>query len=331
MAKLQSNYEMNQEFRDVSRTGKDRRWSARKALNVQLSDDLAYLQEKDLFNKPNGHERVRECARILRFGIQPDNSLRLSNAWFCKNKLCPMCNWRRSLKHGAQISVIIDKALKKHPKARFLFLTLTIKNVDGNSLGDAMKHLTKSFDRLFKRKKVKNNMLAYLRATEVTYNEFEDTYHPHLHILMMVKSTYFKGKGENYISQDEWQALWKQSAKLDYDPQVNIQAVKPRKKGDTGADAIKKAVVEVAKYPVKPVNDLKLSDNARRNVVDVLSKHLKRKRQISYGGLFKEIFQEMNVNEDDLVKTSDDNDMEKDVNDIVVAWMWERKKYYRIE
>ena len=45
----------------------------------------------------------------------------------------------------------------------------------------------------------------------------------------MVKSTYFKGKG-NYIEQDEWTALWQQSMRLSYTPVVNVKVVRPGNK-----------------------------------------------------------------------------------------------------
>ena len=38
-------------------------------------------------------------------------------------------------------------------------------------------------------------MLGYMRAIEVTYNQQEDTYHPHIHCIFAVKAGYFKGNG----------------------------------------------------------------------------------------------------------------------------------------
>lgn len=54
-----------------------------------------------------------------------------------------------------QTSRIVDEAIKQEPKARFLFLTLTVKNVEGEALNSTISQLTKSFDRLFRRAKVK--------------------------------------------------------------------------------------------------------------------------------------------------------------------------------
>lgn len=71
-------------------------------------------------------ERVETCGDTLRFIRREDGSLRLYQAYFCKNKLCPMCNWRRSMKYSYQTSQIVDEAIKEQPKGRFLFLTLTV-------------------------------------------------------------------------------------------------------------------------------------------------------------------------------------------------------------
>ena len=171
-------------------------------------------------------QNVSQCAEVLTFIQSSDGSLRLNQAWFCKNKLCPICNWRRSMKYSWQASKIIEEAIIRESKAKFLFLTLTMKNIPGEKLNQAMSDLVKAFDRLFKRTKVKRNLLGFLRATEVTVEEKRaGYYHPHLHILLMVKPSYFNNK-ENYISQSEWTEMWEQSAKLDYTPIVNIKAVK---------------------------------------------------------------------------------------------------------
>ena len=125
------------------------------------------------------------------------------------------------MKYGVQLGQIIDVARERQPKAKFIFLTLTVKNVVGEELSAELSRLTKSFDRLFKRAKVKKAVIGYLRAIEVTYNAERDDYHPHIHVLLMVKASYFGG--DYYISQDEWTAMWQQSAKLDYKPIVDVQ------------------------------------------------------------------------------------------------------------
>ncbi|WP_445683716.1 protein rep [Sporosarcina sp. FSL K6-3457] len=57
---------------------------------------------------------------------------KLFKVWFCKSPLCPMCNWRKSMKHK--------------PTCQWLFLTLSVKNVyDGEELDQSLRvmNLTK--------------------------------------------------------------------------------------------------------------------------------------------------------------------------------------------
>ena len=78
---------------DKNSRGKDRNWRGRKILSLKLADIFKELQYKDSLI-----ERVATCGDTLRFIRREDGSLKLYQAYFCKNKLCPMCNWRRSMK-----------------------------------------------------------------------------------------------------------------------------------------------------------------------------------------------------------------------------------------
>ena len=245
----------------------------------------------------------------------------IAQAYFCKNKLCPMCNWRRSMKYSYQTSRIVDEAIKQSPKGRFLFLTLTVKNVEGQALNSTISQLTKSFDRLFKRAKVQRNLLGYLRSVEVTHNEKDKTYHPHIHVLMMVKPNYFSGRGNNYITQKEWGAMWFQSLKVSFKPMIDIRSVKETVKGLRGAG------LETAKYPTKPIK----LDIENKQVVDDLYNGLYRKRQLGYGGLFKTIIKQLaldDVESGDLVHTSDDKENISKGTEIVAIWNASKQNYY---
>ena len=49
-------------------------------------------------------ERLRTCATRLIYGIGEDGKRRLRAANFCRVRLCPICQWRRSLKLYSQMS-----------------------------------------------------------------------------------------------------------------------------------------------------------------------------------------------------------------------------------
>lgn len=309
-------------FKDVSKNGKDRKWKERKLMNIELGQRLEKLGYKQF-------ERVMQCSEVLKFKKQDDGTLKLFQTWFCKNKLCSICNWRRAMKHSYQATQVIDKAIEKEPKAKFLFLTLTVKNVEGKNLNKTMSSLTKSFDRLFKRRKVLKNLIGYLRSTEVTFNSDTEMYHPHIHVLLMVKSSYFTGNSDNYINQKEWQLMWQQSAKLDYLPVVDIRKVRSKKSNDE--KDIKNAIIETAKYPVKPIDTLQASEEQKLKIVDDLMQGLYKKRQIGYGGLLKKIYKELQLDDlenGDLIKIDDEKNEVTPGKEIIAVWNWERKNYF---
>lgn len=156
--------------------------------------------------------------------------------------------------------------------------------------------MMKGFNRLMKYKRVDTAVLGYFRALEITKNHEEDTYHPHFHVLLPVKRSYF---GKNYIKQAEWTSLWKRAMKLDYTPIVDIRRVKGRAKIDAEqiesdvreAMMEQKAVLEISKYPVKDTDvvrgDKVTDDNL--NTVFYLDDALSARRLIGYGGILKEI------------------------------------------
>lgn len=305
-------------LKDISKNGKDRKWKQRKLQNIKLAERLETLGIKNF-------ERVYQCAEVLRFQEQEDSSLKLYQAWFCKNRQCPICNWRRSLKYSAQISKIIDKAIQKYQKSNFLFLTLTQKNCVGEELDKTLKEMHKSFNLLMRYAKVKKNLLGFVRATEVSYNTIREDYHPHMHVLLMVSNTYFKNK-KNYITQEEWVQLWQRAMKLDYEPSVDIRRVYDKK-----GKGIVSAIQETAKYPVKPMDIEVTDENELLQVTYDLYHGLKRKRLLSFGGIFKEIKNELgldDVEDGDLVNVDDDGQEATLGKEIVAQWCWERSNYY---
>lgn len=61
--------------------------------------------------------RLAECAQWAEFERLPNGQgLRLHEASFCRVRLCPMCQWRRSLKLGDQVRKVVSRANADHIK-----------------------------------------------------------------------------------------------------------------------------------------------------------------------------------------------------------------------
>lgn len=309
---------------DKSRSGKVRPWRERKLENLQYGD---YLQ---ILNYKKAH-RVKECGEVLRFVEDEQGHKKLAQTWFCHSRLCPLCNWRRAMKQSNQLTQILAEAVKQRKTGRFLFLTLTVENTTSKQLKNELRQMGRAIRDLMRYKKPAKNLLGYVRSTEVTVNHEADQpmYHHHMHVLLFVKSLYFKGS-DNYISQSEWTGYWQRAMKLTYVPIVNVEAVKPnvnRQKNSLLASA-----QETAKYQVKSKDILTNNQEQDLQVIDDLEQALAGSRQISYGGLLKEIRKQLqleDVENGDLINTdSDDKQAEQVVREVVAKWDYQRKNYF---
>ncbi|WP_354680666.1 protein rep, partial (plasmid) [Macrococcoides caseolyticum] len=305
----------NQILKDLTKTGKERPWKEKKVANVSYAELLEILKIKKA-------ENVRQCGNVLEFKATDEGYLKLYKTWFCKSKLCPVCNWRRAMKNSYQTQKIVEAVIQEKPSARWLFLTLSNRNsVDGETLEKSLKQMNIAFNRMFKYKKVSKNLIGFMRATEVTVNEKDGSYNQHMHVLMCVESKYFRGS-DNYISQDEWLELWQKALKVDYKPVANIKAIKPNKKGN---NAIESAIKETSKYAVKASDYLTSDQEKDLEVVNDLEQGLYKKRMISYGGLLKIKHKELNLDnaeDGNLIQTGEEkiSDEEEKANSIMAIW-----------
>lgn len=275
------------------------------------------------------YERSKDCGSFLLFGKKKgasDLSKKLILANFCKDRFCPMCMWRRSIKFGYQLKKTLERSLKLYPNSKFLFLTLTEKNIEGTELKEAIKDINASYSRMFHYKRLSddNVILGTIRATECTFNKKRGNFNLHIHVLIQVDVSYFDTDKNYYVNQEEWQALWKKAAKLDYDPIIDIRTIHPNKKN--GKDSLSAAVAEVAKYEVKSfefinINNIKLS----MWLLDTYSKAFKGTRKLGLSGILRKIKLELfaSNNEDELVHIDESSVSELSDGEIVfIQYEW---------
>lgn len=334
----------NKFLSDKDSRGKERDWKGKKERSLLMAEhhEVAQLSKKA--------ERMYECGNFLSFKLN-DDRLRLYQAYFCKARLCPMCNWRRSLKIAFQNKKIIQTVNERH-NVKWLFLTLTVRNVEGDELKDTMDQMTKAWNNFSRYARFKKAVKGYFRAMEVTKNrdensEWEGTYHPHFHVLLAVPNSYFKKK-DLYITQADWTSLWKRAMKLDYTPIVHVSKVKPKKDStnfveveqdvrDRMVIAEENAIFEVSKYPVKDTDVIQGDEVTPDNVQTVIDmdKALAYKRLISYGGLLKEIHQELKMSDaedGDLIHIDDDADeVANGAIDVMAYWHVGLKNYVLVK
>jgi plasmid rolling circle replication initiator protein Rep len=183
----------------------------------------------------------------------------------------------------------IMDAIKADKPMAYILLTLTVRNCLPPDLDDTLDGMMLAFKLLTKSKDYKSVSHGYYRSLEVTHNLKEDTYHPHLHVIVAVNPSYFTSR--DYIKQARWTEIWQRSIKANYVPVVDVRKVK----GDSAG-----AVAEVAKYASKD-GDYIIPDDWDLTVetVRLLDAVFANRRFLGYGGIFREYHKKLNLDNPD--------------------------------
>lgn len=196
---------------------------------------------------------------------------RITGANFCKHRYCPICQWRASRKVYGQIAQIYDYIAT--PQSRFALLTLTIRNM--TNLEDGVKQCFEGLKRFTNNRNVKKSIQGWMRTLEITYNDKDLTWHPHVHMLLHLSDNYFTDD-KAYLTQREYERIWRLCVRADYITQVDVRAIK---------DDVTGALAEVAKYAVKPSSVL--TSHAEVETIRELIAATYHRRLRSFGGSFK--------------------------------------------
>lgn len=266
---------------------------------------------------------VADCGSFLQFQVS-NQGRKLTAANFCRDRLCPMCNWRRSLKIFSQVSQVMD--VLENQDNSFLFLTLTLRNSEIDDFPQMVQDLLDGWRFFYnKHPAVKKTVLGMFRSLEVTINQRTHTFHAHIHCSIAVRPDYFKF---GYITQKQWSDWWAESCNLDYNPIVDIRRFKPK----PGSVGLGSAVAEAVKYSVKDVDFLVDSDFWRPRYVQALLHGLSGRRLVSMTGCFRKVHQQLKLGDPekgDLVDV-DGIHLREDINYMIVCYGWKNGVYVQL-
>lgn len=251
---------------------------------------IAQLYQQVGFDQKSEH--LRNCGTFLAFS----EAGKLQEANFCKDRLCPMCAWRRALKTGSQVKAIVEHLKETHD---FVFLTLTVRNCSADDLKQTVHKLLKDFTKFMGDKRCKKAFKGYFRALEITRNTDQTPdleYHPHIHAICAVKKNYFRSK--DYLDYKTIRSMWKKTINATYNPMVSIEKIRkdPNESDEIG---LNKAVSEVAKYTLKTDELYGGDEGSNLLAVWSLTEALGNKRLQTFAGVFQEARKELNL--DDLM------------------------------
>lgn len=295
----------------------DRKIFPKKEKSSMLADTYHRLGYKDRAI------RVSECGSFLQFALLSDCSRKLTAANFCRDRLCPMCNWRRSLKVFSQVSKVMDYL--ESQGYRYLFLTLTLRNEAADKFPAMIQALYDGWRFLYHKNQVfKKVICGTLRTVEVTINREKNTYHAHLHVVLAVRPDYFMS---DYIDQANWSSMWAHACDLDYSPIVDIRQFKSK----SDSSGIGSAVAEACKYAMKDSEYLVGSDSLRASYVSVLLHGLAGRRLFDKTGCFRKAWQDLHFRDPDSGDLTDDGTLQlRDDISQVIRYGWRSGVYVRL-
>jgi plasmid rolling circle replication initiator protein Rep len=242
-------------------------WNDKKRAAAVLAHKLQTSGEKEARDDAAA---MNGCASFISAATCPEHGTRRVVARLCRLRLCPVCEWRRARTNQYIISEVIKRVKDEY---KLLHIVLTVRSVPGKELSGCIDSLLEAYKRFTRRKSIHNVFVGSVRKLELTYNDIADTYHPHIHLLVAVKSSYF---GQGYISHAKYTKLWKEALGVDYDPQVSVTSCKDGK-----------IAFEIGKYTLKSSVD---EENLISDEVYLTIKHaLKGRRLIQYSGVLADV------------------------------------------
>ena len=250
-----------------------------------------------------------------------DDAGRVVTANFCRLRVCPLCQKRRSLKVAAEFNRIME-----YLSCSWLHLVLTVPNCSADELSNLLDTMQICSSRLFNVAIIKRAFKGVARCTEITYNFHADTYHPHFHCLVAVNKSYFTSR--YYIQALTIRKLWTVICNAAF------RGVNVRKKSDdwffeqceimddivyqchiTKADS--QAVAEIAKYSVKPL-EIGLQGVALYEPLKTIYFALHSRRLIQTYGIIKDAAKILRVDFDTI---EDDDELDKNK---ITLYTWDR-------
>lgn len=247
----------------------------RDALDIARDKRTASLYAAQLIERhvsQSAYVNMLHCGDVLTM-LEDEGGThkRLKSAYFCGQRLCPGCAYRKSLATAVIISAISGAMISEGYTG--VMVTVTAPNCTDEQLDSEIRRYNTAWNRLIKLKPYAP-WRDHIRKIEVTYNAQADTYHPHIHALVFVRPGYFSKQG-GYISQQRLLTDWRRCFGDDRITQVDIRRTH-------GQDW--QAISELAKYVAKSGDYLQ-----SQHVFDTFYTALRGKRLTGYAGRCRDL------------------------------------------
>lgn len=303
---------------------RDRPWRQQKRKSLALAASYIRIgKDRKLPAFEKAGSRVWVCGDTLEFkrgfnSISGEQFKKLSGGNFCRDRLCPMCSWRKSIVSFAQLSRVMDWVEERYFGLTPIFLTLSVRNCAIDELSQTIDIMQKAWKFMMKDRQIKKRVKGTFRSLEVTYNKEDNSFHPHIHAVVMVPNEYFHKQKDLYMTQNDWKEQWQRFLCVDYGPVVWVNKI-------GNGEGRAKAVAEVAKYAVKPGDWLSDDYDVTDLVVYHLRDQLHGRKLVTFSGVLLEAKKALkleDVEKADLVHVGEDEFIRGDIVELIEVYRW---------
>lgn len=272
------------------------RWTEHKRKAIEVGQRMvdAGLTKRGFRVKMCGNEIVfRECADC--------GHLVIERAQLCRDRLCPICNWRLALKRYSSMSQIMDvvqsRLAEKYPDKPPMqaLMTLTVRNCAPVDIAQTLSKMQRAWNRMLAQRYIRPEVIGWARSIEVTYNHITGELHPHYHVIMIAVDM----QSLAMITRDWLDQCRKEGLTVSHKSQKYTAIDGNRTEGDS----MIRSILETYKYMVKSSDVMAMP----LGVLRAFAEGVANKRLISYGGIIKQVARELQIA--DLDK-ADDTDPE---------------------
>lgn len=269
--------------------------------------------------------RLKLCSQELLISRCADcGHIMIKGAQLCRDRLCPLCAWRLSIKRYAAMQTIMAALYEDYAGYGFSLVTLTVKTCAAEKLSETIEAMQKAWHDCLKQRWARRDLTGWAKSLECTYSAERQEIHPHYHIIVM----HAPGDGTPDRLVTEWLERCKRVGLTAVaDAQHVDRIVDNREAGDSLAGAI----CETYKYMVKSKDTLAMP----LHILATFAQQIAGFRLISFGGAIKKVAAALKLDDLDNPDTADiavcTQCKSTDVDTMIARWSLKGMHYYTLQ
>lgn len=242
---------------------------------------------------------MRQCASKIEIQINENGGYNIIRANLCRDRLCPICEWRWAVKWRNDITMVMQDLLQQGvigDDKTLWVLTLTVRNVPIAGLPEVLEQMAAAWNRLQKRAEFRRMSYGWTRTLKITRNNRTEQLHPYYQILIVAR----KGTA---CDEKTLTNMWNHALRVDYRPVVHMEEAygvnEQGYKVPFGQACDKVSMIKgVVTSCLRPILDAAMLERLTDQQCQVVALAIQSHQFISSGGICKQSIKAMDSVED---------------------------------